>query len=205
MCSVWLWNAPNNIKNIELVFPIPGHSFLPADRVFGNVERELKRKEVIVQPEEYHNIFNKYGLVVQMEMVYDWKNALHDVIKPPGLWHFQFAQSKRFFINKNGNKVKVKGEPHYTSDFTQYKSILKRGKSFKDVLPLPVAKNNVIIKKYKISDVRKLLEKHYGSQWESHPELEYYKKIINEAIDDDIQENEPSCDPPTVDSYNIMI
>ncbi|CAF4933893.1 unnamed protein product [Pieris macdunnoughi] len=165
MCCVWLWNAPNNIKNIELVFPIPGHSFLPADRVFGNVERELKRKEVIVQPEEYHNIFNKYGLVVQMEMVYDWKNALHDVIKPPGLWHFQFAQN---------------------------------------VLPLPVAKNNVIIKKDKISDVRKLLEKHYGSQWESHPELEYYKKIINEAIDDDIQENEPSCDPPTVDSY-IMI
>ncbi|CAF4944053.1 unnamed protein product [Pieris macdunnoughi] len=32
MCCVRLCNAPNNIKNIELVFPIPGHSFLPADQ-----------------------------------------------------------------------------------------------------------------------------------------------------------------------------
>lgn len=37
MCCVWLCNAPGHIKNIELVFPVPGHSFLPADRVFGNI------------------------------------------------------------------------------------------------------------------------------------------------------------------------
>lgn len=105
MCCVWLCNAPGHIKNIELVFLVPGHSFLPADRVFGNIERELKRKEVIVQPKEYHDIFSNYGTVVKMEMDYDWKGALHDIVKPPGQWHFQFAQSKRFFIKRFGNKV----------------------------------------------------------------------------------------------------
>lgn len=204
MCCVWLQNAPSNINNIELVFPVPGHSFLPADRVFGNIERELKRKEVIVEPTEYHDIFKKYGTVVKMEMVYDWKAALQDIIKPPGQWHFQFAQSKRFFINRSSNQVKVKGELHYTSDFTQFKTILRRGQSFRNVQPLPIPKNCVVIKKDKIDDVRKLLVKHYGSQWEYHEELEYYKIILNNSNNGIVEEDEPFCDPQANESY-IMI
>ncbi|CAH4034267.1 unnamed protein product [Pieris brassicae] len=75
MCCVWLCNAPGHINDIELVFPVPGHSFLTADRVFGNIEREWKRKEVIVQPNEYHDIFSHYGTVIKMEMDYDWKKG----------------------------------------------------------------------------------------------------------------------------------
>ncbi|CAH4035754.1 unnamed protein product [Pieris brassicae] len=148
MCCVWLCNAPGHINDIELVFPVPGHSFLPADRVFGNIERELKRKEVIVQPNGYHDIFSHYGTVIKMEMDYDWKEALHDIVKPPSQWHFRVSV---FFIKRYGNKIKVKGEPHYTSDFTQFKSILKRGKSFKDVLPLPVPKKQCAHSKRKKS------------------------------------------------------
>lgn len=52
--------------------------------------------------------------------------------------------------------------------------------------------------------MKKLLKKHYGLQWESHHELEYYKNILNNTNDDFVEEDEPTCDPPTAES-NIMI
>lgn len=43
--SIWLLNhTPQTLESVELVFPITGHSFLPPDRVFGNVEQEIKKK-----------------------------------------------------------------------------------------------------------------------------------------------------------------
>lgn len=91
MCSTWLANAPSNVRRIELVFPVPGHSFLPADRVFGNIEREIKKKEVILSPEEYKQVFGNYGKVVNFQgMDFDWKFTLNRVMKPTGSWHFQF-------------------------------------------------------------------------------------------------------------------
>ncbi|KAJ8720999.1 hypothetical protein PYW08_006464 [Mythimna loreyi] len=41
MCAKWLTQAPRHIKTVELVFLIPGHSFIPPDRVFGLVEKEI--------------------------------------------------------------------------------------------------------------------------------------------------------------------
>ncbi|CAF4948469.1 unnamed protein product [Pieris macdunnoughi] len=45
--------APLHIKTVELVFPILDHSFIPPDRVFGLVEKEIKRMETILKPVEY--------------------------------------------------------------------------------------------------------------------------------------------------------
>lgn len=44
--SMWLLNhAPQTLESVELVFPITGHSFLPPNPVFGNVEQEIKINE----------------------------------------------------------------------------------------------------------------------------------------------------------------
>ena len=44
MCAYWLTMcAPHTVKTVELIFPVPGHSFMPADRVFGHIEKKLKR------------------------------------------------------------------------------------------------------------------------------------------------------------------
>lgn len=46
MCIYFLVkNAPEHIKEIELVYPIRGHSFLPSDRVFGTIEKKLKKNQ----------------------------------------------------------------------------------------------------------------------------------------------------------------
>lgn len=40
-CCKWL--LKNQLKKIEVVFPVTGHSNMPADRVFGVIERKLKK------------------------------------------------------------------------------------------------------------------------------------------------------------------
>ena len=57
MCSFWLGTlAPNHIKEIEVVFPVTGHSFLPPDRVFGLCEKKIRKLEVIATREEIYDL-----------------------------------------------------------------------------------------------------------------------------------------------------
>lgn len=54
MLMFWLFKlAPHSIEEIECIFPVRGHSYLPADRVFGRLEKELIRHERIVFPVDY--------------------------------------------------------------------------------------------------------------------------------------------------------
>lgn len=46
-------------NKVHHVFSVVGHSYLPLDRVFGNVV--LHKTEIIVSPNNYHKIFEKFG------------------------------------------------------------------------------------------------------------------------------------------------
>lgn len=77
MCSKWLLDVPENIRNIEIVFPVRGHSFILTDRVFSNVEKEFKKCKVILNPTEYESIIGKISCVKKIGaacVVYDWKS-----------------------------------------------------------------------------------------------------------------------------------
>ncbi|CAG4999743.1 unnamed protein product [Parnassius apollo] len=83
-----------------------GHSYLPPDRIFGNIEREIRPLEVIAEPEVYFDIFKRYGKVIRLGsdfQFYDWKTSVTNVLKLPGSWHFKFNASKRFFLRKDKN------------------------------------------------------------------------------------------------------
>ena len=56
---------------INFTFPIRGHSFLPADRVFGRIEQDLRRKDTILLPSDYHAVLRSHGTL----LIYgdDWK------------------------------------------------------------------------------------------------------------------------------------
>lgn len=69
MISVWLQTkAPQHIKSISLKFPMVGHSFIPPDRVFGMIEKKVKKRSVLIKPADYdaiigrHSTFRKLGL-----------------------------------------------------------------------------------------------------------------------------------------------
>nr|CAD7577014.1 unnamed protein product [Timema californicum] len=42
------------------------HSFIPPARVFGNLERNVKANNVIVNPEEYLQVFDKFSTVFHL-------------------------------------------------------------------------------------------------------------------------------------------
>nr|CAH7751238.1 unnamed protein product [Callosobruchus chinensis] len=61
--AYWLLESPMSVKNIIIHFPVRGHSYLPADRAFGRVEKLLKRKNLIISPEEYNEVYSNVGKV----------------------------------------------------------------------------------------------------------------------------------------------
>lgn len=76
MLSKWLLSKPH-IKIIELIFPVIAHSFMPADRVFGNIEKELRKMEVVIDPEEYTEVTKNHATVtLNTTEVFDWRKAV---------------------------------------------------------------------------------------------------------------------------------
>lgn len=63
------------------MFPVVGHSFLPADRVFARIEKELRKMENIISPKNYADIVSEHSTVINIAstcQVFDWKTAAKD-------------------------------------------------------------------------------------------------------------------------------
>lgn len=73
----WLQNeAPSEISVVSLVFPVTRHSFLPPDRVFGRIEKDVRKHEKILNSQSYQMIFFKSRQCLRAWKawdVYDWK------------------------------------------------------------------------------------------------------------------------------------
>lgn len=53
MLMQWLYSTKTSVKHIHVIYPIVGHSFLPPDRVFGRIKKDVKKKNTIILPSEY--------------------------------------------------------------------------------------------------------------------------------------------------------
>lgn len=198
MCCYWL-SKQNRIKKIEVVFPVRGHSFMPADRVFGLIEKDIRKKEVILEPCEYLDIFSKHGTVLRVGdevEIYDWKTEAKNYVKSPGQWHFPFSKMKRMILTKNSqDTVLVRGEVAYKSDIGMGKTITKRNKNFRNMKPAKIFRQNVIHNNKKV-DVNKLLVCHFGDDWKKDKRLNFYKFVLEgETIpEDSVIEAEQICE-----------
>ena len=183
MIQYWLQCcSPPHIKCVELVFPIVGHSFLPPDRVFAQIERKVKKCSTIIDPETYINIIKDYSTVLKMGedySVFDWKDEVQKVLKAPASWHFRFQPSKRLKFVKNANGfVVVKGEPFYKSDISEAKSICKKGKKISQINFLEPVKVGRSLKPDKIKSISSLLAKHYEIDWAADQSLHFFKNAF---------------------------
>lgn len=198
-CSFWLLQkAPENIESVELVFPVTGHSFIPPDRVFGNIEKKIKTFVNIVNPDEYRDIISEHGTVLRLGtdcVVADFKKAAETVLKATSSLHFKITECKRFFIRRSSrlNDILLRGEPVYRHDINAFKSITRKNRSLINFRPIIIRKFDVNVKQEKADDVRKLLEKHYGVQWGENEELVYFKNFfergnvtLNDAEESDL-------------------
>lgn len=192
MCARWLVDAPSCVKRVQLIFPIVGHSFIPPDRVFGKIEKELKKIEAIIRPEEYiTGVFSHHATVYRLGVdceVADWKAAVQDVLKPPSKWHFQFSQCKRYILRKtrSGN-VLIQGEAHYRTDLGSLQGVCKIGKTVDMINPDVISPNTCKINPLKLRDVDKLLKKHFGNEWRELEKLHYYRELILEHVAEETQ------------------
>ncbi|KAI4455742.1 dna-directed rna polymerases i ii and iii subunit rpabc2 [Holotrichia oblita] len=221
MCSKWLVTAPLNVASIELVFPVTGHSFLPPDRVFGQIERKLRKREVIAMPSEYVEIFSESATTVELGQecrvfdwktavnattvelgqecrVFDWKTAVQEVLKPPGSWGFKFKECKRYFLKRvrSGNVV-IRGEVNYKNDLGTFVGITKKGKTTRLIDPDEISSGNHQVKPLKLRDVATLLAKHFGEGWRALQDLSYYANVIPEQIENIETEEESHNVPDT--------
>lgn len=202
MCSKWLKDhAPRSVKKIELIFPVSGHSYIPPDRVFGLIEKDIRKNEVIADPQEYIDIFSRYGTIVKVGHdfpVCDWKTAALEILKPPGQWHFKFKPAKRIILHRTSTSILVQGEESYRTEIVNPKGVCKKGKLISSLIAGELPNENTV-KPFKLRDVRSLLVSHYGRNWSSIISLEWYKSILEGVADgggeeDDGDEEEVICE-----------
>lgn len=138
MLSKWLASdAPAFLKRIELVFPVTGHSFIPPDRVFGLIEKEIKRRNIIVKPEEYINFVKNHATVTELNdiQVLNWKSAIQEIQKGTNSLPFKIMSCKRFIFSRkkaDRRSIIVRGEVNYKSDTACHRTITKPGKCAAD-------------------------------------------------------------------------
>lgn len=180
MLSKWLLENVS-VKHIEIIFPVTGHSFMPPDRVFGNVEKVLKKQEVIIQPEEYCAFISSSATVTNLRdiIIFDFKTATQEVFKPTAKWPFKITQCKRFIIKRSkisGNTL-IRGEPFYNSDSNKAFNVCKTGKKTIMLQPTTIP-TGVPVSQAKITDVERLLAIHFGLEWQEKEDLQFYLGII---------------------------
>lgn len=74
-----LQKSHEHLREILLVLPVRGQSYLPADRVFA----ELRRRSTILLPSEYNEIYKQYGEVTTLGTDWEIKDVkgLYDSLK----------------------------------------------------------------------------------------------------------------------------
>ena len=198
MCSKWLTEAPQHVKRVEIIFPIVGHSFIPPDRVFAQIEKVIRKREIIANPDEYYDIIKEHATLISVGndcKVFDWKTATAEVFKPVGRWHFQFKNSKRFILkrSKTGN-ILIKGNIHYKHDDGVFKNVNRPNMLSSNINPIEIPPINRV-NSAKATDVKKLLTNHYDNNWETIECLNFFVPLVSGQPDihtetqEDSQEN----------------
>lgn len=196
LLTFWMYhNAPASLTTILLVFPVRGHSFLPADRVFRRIEKIIRKQTEILKKEDYWEIFKQVGEIRCLGEdwhLYDIKYLGNCLKKIVGI-----SDAKRIYIQKNTKifrrkvvitNVKVRLENFYRNNMNEAKSLLKIGQSLKH-LSLPDCALGRNIKLRKLRDTDNLLDKCYSREdangikinWREREDLNWYKKLIDNA------------------------
>lgn len=101
-------NSPNMpFQEVKVFFPIRGHSYMPPDRVFGRVSKVLRKRPVIVSPEEYYSVFTKFAQHFPLGpkwAVYDYAAMSKRMLKRTAL-NLQLSRVWTFVRNQRTVKI----------------------------------------------------------------------------------------------------
>lgn len=186
MCF-WLYHdAPENLDNIAVIFPVRGHSYMPADRIFGQIEKKYRKRSEIMLKEDYEEILKEVGTVRRLGeewVLWDVKTMSDaNCKKLTGISNMKRILIKKEINTKTKNKViKVKMEENYRNDdiSKQFMTIMKKGSLIScvtvDKLPL---ENKV--KPLKLKNIETLLTL-YDEDWQTIKKFAFYKNILEKS------------------------
>ena len=125
---------------IEYTFPVRGHSYLPANRVFGRIEQMIRKMYTILLPQEYHAILQQFGNVHIYGTdwkAFDYRSATKVCVKSQRSFKISEARMLDLSTNKVGLKMAYNGEHCFHS-------VLKRGKRWADLKPALLPKQTSV-------------------------------------------------------------
>lgn len=206
--SLWLQReAPQNVTKILIYFPVRGHSFLPADRVFGIVENELKKIKEVLLPEEYANVYSKFGTVLRLNQ--DWNVRNYKLLSQHMKSFTGIKQAKKIVLKRKGigssAQIGYKIEISYNlCDKSKNPiDVMKPKRKMSDIIMPPVLTTPIPLKLPKKKDIESLLTTRFGEDWENREDLQFYKDLLilgsdaskesDESGDEDVSESE-MCD-----------
>ena len=182
---------------MELVFPVRGHSFLPCDRLFGRIEKELKTVNTILLPSGFHTVFSNHCSAVFKFGIdwisHDWKKATSSIYKPLS----GIQDAKRIILSKcrdtNGIAIKVRCENSYNCDVAVPTNLLKRGQQYKNIKLVALPTNRPIAAA-KLKDIHNLLGVAFGPKWRKLDDTQLYQTL--RCVDNVAGDDEPGngCD-----------
>lgn len=165
----------------ELNYPVAGHSFLPADRLFGRLEKTLRRYDTLLTPQEYYPLFETVANVRILNR--DWFTyCFQEATKPLLRSQPRFKISEMKFIRVYGDGT-AECCPQYDGQLIR-ESLLKNNKLFNlfQVRNVPRASTFRPLSKEKVADVTLLLQK--AGITGVHPATEFYRRLVSAADDD---------------------
>lgn len=173
---------------IKHYFPIRGHSFMPPDRVFGRIEKDYRKHESLVSPNNYYDILKKHGIVQILGRDwsnFDYKQKVKDLIKTK--LPFNIIKCRVIGYKKIKKEVSLYVKYTYSECPTEV-DIFKKGTNSKklrylDNLQQLQKMNHVSVEKSK--DVKKL------ARFFEIPEAAktFYEDVFNIKSNKDMGEN----------------
>ncbi|KAG8285628.1 hypothetical protein J6590_076472 [Homalodisca vitripennis] len=177
-----------------------------ADRVFGRVERILKKKPTIINKEEYLEEYRKVGPVKVLGTDWNLKDlkslgGKEGFLKPLAM----ISEKKRIFMTKKVSSkgtisVRVKANEYFRFEDENLKqlTLLKKGMNWATILKAPLREVPLIhpITNAKKKDVDGLLKILFGEHWGRDESLSWYNDIIHGENTPTIEEEieVPQCD-----------
>lgn len=74
----------NAFREVTYTFPIRGHSYIPPDRVFANIEKKIRCKGIIASPEDYYEMIRQFGRLLILGRdwhVYDYRDLAESILQ----------------------------------------------------------------------------------------------------------------------------
>ncbi|CAH0562897.1 unnamed protein product [Brassicogethes aeneus] len=181
--TLYYWlklKSPPALSEDIITYPVRGHSFLPADRVFGRVEHDLKKHPLIISKNDYNEIYKSHGVVrsLNSDKGNGWR--IHNI---------KLLGEKLKKINGISNM-----KDWYRTIFNTNKTKLPRD------TPLRLKERSLAgrrgIPKKKKKSLKNLLIKQFGKDWKNDKDLAWYNDLLGRQginIEDETSDSEP-CD-----------